>query len=103
MSSVLPPEVHSALSQLLTALSSADNVVRTQAEEQLNNDWVPNRRDVLLMGLAEQIQGAEAESVSRLCSQAVFLCLIAFNYLYTSWELRWDLARDVNWHVMGLC
>lgn len=64
MSSLLPPDVHSALSQLLTALSSADNVVRSQAEEQLNNDWVPNRRDVLLMGLAEQLQGAEAESVS---------------------------------------
>ncbi|KAL1952456.1 hypothetical protein VTO42DRAFT_5376 [Malbranchea cinnamomea] len=57
--SVLPQEVHSALSQLLLALSSADNVVRSQAEEQLNNDWVLNRRDVLLMGLAEQLQGAE--------------------------------------------
>lgn len=57
--SLLPPEVHSALSQLLRALSTPDNAVRAQAEDQLNNDWIQNRPDVLLMGLAEQIQGAE--------------------------------------------
>ncbi|KAL2828730.1 armadillo-type protein [Aspergillus cavernicola] len=57
--SLLPPEVHSALSQLLGALSTADNTVRSQAEEQLNNDWIQNRPDVLLMGLAEQLEGAE--------------------------------------------
>lgn len=63
--SLLPPEVHSALSQLLRALSTPDNNVRSQAEEQLNNDWVQNRPDVLLMGLAEQIQGAEDSGVSQ--------------------------------------
>ncbi|KAL4868828.1 hypothetical protein BDV12DRAFT_93912 [Aspergillus spectabilis] len=57
--SLLPQEVHSALSQLLRALSTADNTVRSQAEEQLNNDWIQNRPDVLLMGLAEQLEGAE--------------------------------------------
>lgn len=62
--SLLPPEVHSALSQLLRALTTPDNAIRTQAEEQLNNDWIQNRPDVLLMGLAEQIQGAEDTVVS---------------------------------------
>jgi hypothetical protein len=62
--SLLPPEVHSALGQLLRALSTADNAVRTQAEEQLNNDWALNRPDVLLMGLVEQIQAAEDTIVS---------------------------------------
>jgi hypothetical protein len=62
--SLLPPEVHTALAQLLRALTTPDNVVRSQAEEQLNNDWVQNRPDVLLMGLAEQIQGAEDVVVS---------------------------------------
>ncbi|PGH00256.1 hypothetical protein AJ79_08270 [Helicocarpus griseus UAMH5409] len=57
--SLLPQEVHVALSQLLLALASADNIVRTQAEEQLNNEWVQGRPDVLLIGLAEQLQGAE--------------------------------------------
>jgi len=63
--SLLPPEVHSALGQLLRALSTADNAVRTQAEEQLNNDWALNRPDVLLMGLVEQIQAAEDTIVSQ--------------------------------------
>ena len=62
--SLLPPEVHSALSQLLRALTTADNTIRAQAEEQLNNDWIVARPDVLLMGLVEQIQGAEDLAVS---------------------------------------
>lgn len=62
--SLLPPEVHSALSQLLRGLTTADNAVRSQAEEQLNNDWIQNRPDVLLMGLVEQIHGAEDAGVS---------------------------------------
>ncbi|QSS63628.1 karyopherin Sal3 [Histoplasma capsulatum] len=57
--SLLPQNVHVALSQLLLALASADNIVRAQAEEQLNNEWVKGRPDVLLIGLAEQLQGAE--------------------------------------------
>lgn len=62
--SLLAPEVHSALSQLLQALTTPDNAVRAQAEEQLNNDWVQNRPDILLMGLAEQLQGSENPAVS---------------------------------------
>ncbi|KAL4797281.1 armadillo-type protein [Aspergillus venezuelensis] len=57
--SLLPAEVHSALSQLLQALSTPDNNVRSQAESQLNDDWIQNRPDVLLMGLAEQLENAE--------------------------------------------
>lgn len=64
--SLLPPEVHSALSQLLGALTTADNTIRAQAEEQLNNEWISARPDVLLMGLVEQIQGAENIAVSTL-------------------------------------
>ena len=56
--SVLPPEIQLALSELLNLLQSADNVQRTQAEEKLQNDWTQPRPGVLLMGLAEQIQGA---------------------------------------------
>lgn len=61
--SVLPAEVQGALTQLLQALSSPDNALRSQAEEQLNNDWTPNRPDILLMGLVEQIQAAQDPSV----------------------------------------
>ena len=66
--SILPAEAQGALSQLLQALSSPDNSLRAQAEEQLNNDWTVNRPDVLLMGLVEQIQGAPDSSVCRLNS-----------------------------------
>ena len=61
--SVLPAEVQAALQQLLQALPSTDNVVRSQAEDQLNNDWTVNRSDMLLMGLAEQIQVAPETQV----------------------------------------
>ncbi len=70
--SLLPPEVHAALSQLLQGLQSADNVVRIQAEEDLGTNWVQSRPDVLLMGLVEQIQGAEEPTVSDLGSSQPF-------------------------------
>lgn len=62
--SVLPPEVHAALATLLQGLQSTDNTVRTQAEERLNTEWVAQRPDMLLMGLAEQMQGSQDEGVS---------------------------------------
>ena len=62
--SVLPPEVHNALTQLLHGLQSTDNTVRSQAEEQLNTEWINQRPDMLLMGLAEQMQGSQDEGVS---------------------------------------
>jgi hypothetical protein len=39
MSSVLSPQVHTELSQLLLALQSGDNNIRSQAEEHLANNW----------------------------------------------------------------
>ncbi len=61
--SVLPAEIHTALAQILQALQSPDNNVRTQAEDQLHNDWTAGRPDVLLMGLVEQIQGSQEPAV----------------------------------------
>lgn len=61
--SVLPPEIHSALGSLLQGLQSPDNNVRAHAEEQLNNEWIVARADVLLMGLVEHIQGAPEAGV----------------------------------------
>lgn len=59
--SMLPAEVLSALSQLLQALQSADNVVRSQAEEQLSQDWVQTRPEMLLMGFVESIQNTVSD------------------------------------------
>lgn len=62
--SVLAPEVHTALATLLQGLQSPDNVQRTAAEQQLNDEWVAQRPEVLLMGLSEQIELAQDTSVS---------------------------------------
>lgn len=62
--SVLSPDVHAALAQLLQGLQSTDNTARSAAEENLSTEWVSQRPEVLLMGLAEQMQGANDESVS---------------------------------------
>lgn len=65
--SILPAEVHSALDQVLQALQSTDNTVRSQAEKTLNDDWINQRPDMLLMGLAEQMHGSQDEGVSCTC------------------------------------
>jgi hypothetical protein len=61
--SVLPAEVHTALAGLLQGLQSPDNVQRSNAETQLNEEWVLQRPEVLLMGLSEQIELAQDTSV----------------------------------------
>jgi len=57
--SILGADIHQAVSQLLSGLQSSDNVLRSSAEESLNNEWVVPRPEILLMALAEQITGAE--------------------------------------------
>jgi len=67
--SVIPAEIHTALASLLQGLQSPDNVSRTAAEQQLNEEWVAQRPDVLLMGLSEQIELAQDTSVRDLPTQ----------------------------------
>lgn len=62
-SSVLSPQVHAELSQLLQALQSGDNNIRSQAEEHLANNWTNTQPEVLLMGLVEQIHGSTDTTV----------------------------------------
>jgi hypothetical protein len=61
--SLLPPEVNAELAQVLQALQSADNNVRSQAEDHLQNNWTATRPEVLLMGLVEQIAGSHDATV----------------------------------------
>lgn len=60
----LPDTIHTALSNVLSGLQSSDNVTRTAAEDQLNNEWFAQRPDVLLMGLSEQMDFAPDSNVS---------------------------------------
>ena len=64
--SVLAPDVHAELAQLLDALQSSDNSVRSQAEEHLANNWTATKPELLLMGLVEQIQGSNDATVGNL-------------------------------------
>lgn len=56
--SVLSPQVHAELTQLLAALQSPDNSIRSQAEEHLSNNWTNTQPEMLLMGLVEQLCGS---------------------------------------------
>lgn len=62
--SVLPAEMHNELAQLLDALQSADNSVRSQAEDHLQNNWAIHKPEMLLMGLVEQIHGSNDATAS---------------------------------------
>lgn len=61
--SVIPPGAQADLAQMLEALQSSDNNVRSQAEEHLTNNWQANKPEILLMGLVEQLQGAGDSTV----------------------------------------
>ena len=69
--SVLPAEVHAALVLLLQGLQSTDNPTRASSEEQLNTAWVNKQPGMLLMGLAEQMQGSQDDGVSQWMKQKV--------------------------------
>ncbi|KAF2751651.1 ARM repeat-containing protein [Sporormia fimetaria CBS 119925] len=62
---VLPQDVHTALTTLLNGLQAADNVQRSASEASLNTDWFGSRPNVLLLGLAEQVQLAPEPSTRK--------------------------------------
>ncbi|KAK7202624.1 armadillo-type protein [Myxozyma melibiosi] len=61
--SSLPPEASTALITLLASLTSADNAVRSNAETSLNEEWIAQRFEILMVGLAEQTVVASEPSV----------------------------------------
>lgn len=69
--SQLPAEVTASIQQLLEGLASSDNTTRQNAEKTLNNDWVAQQPDVLLLGLAEQTQAAPEARVSGIMGRGI--------------------------------
>ena len=51
------------LQPLLVALMSNDNDIRQQAEKSLNDEWLENAPDSLLLQLAKQTRVGETETV----------------------------------------
>lgn len=94
--SILPPDVHAELTQLLQALQSPDNSIRSQAEEHLQSNWTSTRPEVLLMGLAEQIQGA-GDNATRSFASVIFRRIASKTRKIESGEnldLFFSLAKD---------
>jgi hypothetical protein len=52
-SSLVPPDVVSQLNQVLMNLVSNDNNLRSSAEQQLNEQWIAQQPDLLLLSLAQ--------------------------------------------------
>jgi hypothetical protein len=69
--SVLPPQVHAELAELLRALQSSDNNVRSQAEDHLTTNWTNTKPEMLLMGLVEQIHGS-TDTTTRSFAAVIF-------------------------------
>lgn len=61
--STIPPEATSALLNLLSNLGSADNNVRSAAETSLNDEWIAQRFELLMVGLSEQTVVATDQTV----------------------------------------
>ncbi|GAB0131840.1 hypothetical protein EsDP_00000297 [Epichloe bromicola] len=94
--SLLSAEVHAELTQLLQALQSADNATRSQAEEHLQNNWTGHRPEVLLVGLAEQIQGA-GDNAARSFAAVIFRRIASKNRKVEAGnnvDLFYSLAKD---------
>ena len=51
------------LQQILVALMSEDNDIRTKAETVLNEEWLHKASDTLLLELAAQSRSAESDDV----------------------------------------
>jgi hypothetical protein len=59
----VPAAISAELAELLQALQSADNNVRSQAEDYLQNNWTATRPEMLLMGLVGQIAESQDATV----------------------------------------
>ena len=86
--SVLSPQVHAELSQLLQALQSGDNNIRSQAEEHLSNNWTNTQPELLLMGLVEQIHASTDTTV----------CILALgpDCPYSTDSFSFELIQDLR-------
>jgi hypothetical protein len=88
MASQLPPDVVAALQQLLQGLASADNAIRSRAEQMLNDDWLATRPEMLLSGLAEQVVAGGA-------SQGRSFSAVLFRRLASKTQTRTDEPQEL--------
>jgi len=73
VSSLVPPDVVSQLNQVLSNLVSNDNNLRSSAEKQLNEQWIAQQPDLLLLSLA-QLGRTHEETHVRICLKGLLTC-----------------------------
>ncbi|ODQ56549.1 ARM repeat-containing protein [Saitoella complicata NRRL Y-17804] len=97
MASALPAEAVNALVATLDALAATDNTIRSNAEASLNDEWIAQRPDMLLVGLAEQTKGNAQDHMRSFA--VVLLRRIAFKpapgYPEESEKTIYDILNDV--------
>lgn len=65
MSIVVPDQVAASLRLLLESLTSTDNTARSTAEAALNNEWLAQQPEILLLGLTHHACSSESPAVSK--------------------------------------
>jgi len=92
---LIPAEALAQLSSLLVSLPSADNEIRTQAETQLNDQWIGQQPDLLLLGLAQLASSSTEDHIRSFAS--VLFRRIAFKAIATTEETDaqlWGLVQE---------
>ncbi|CAG8482986.1 1549_t:CDS:10, partial [Ambispora gerdemannii] len=95
----IPTEIISQLNQVLSNLASNDNTLRSTAEQQLNEQWIAQQPDLLLLSLAQL--GRTHEATHSRSFSFVLLRRIAFkqapNHASKSEETSiWDVLQEAN-------
>ncbi|KAG2213565.1 hypothetical protein INT46_002271 [Mucor plumbeus] len=88
-------EVLQQLAPVLTSLLSTDNNQRAAAEAQLNDNWVAQQPDLLLLGLAQFVASNNEVQLRSHCS--VLLRRLAFKQFTSSANpdaRLWDMVQD---------
>ncbi|KAI9303801.1 armadillo-type protein [Cunninghamella echinulata] len=93
----VPPEVLQQLSIVLTNLLSVDNNQRSEAENQLNDQWVAQQPDLLLLGLSHFVAHNNEVQLRSHCS--VLLRRLSFKQFNTPTNpdaRLWDIVQETT-------
>ncbi|KAG5438294.1 hypothetical protein PCANB_002782 [Pneumocystis canis] len=89
-------EIALALSSLLSSLKHTDNEIRTKAEASLHEQWIPHEPEILLVGLAEQVNTSQDSSLRSFA--VILLRRISFKLISTPNDSRevmvWSILSE---------
>ncbi|CAG8733036.1 4076_t:CDS:2, partial [Cetraspora pellucida] len=91
-SSLVSPDITSQLNQLLSNLTSNDNDLRSNAEKQLNDHWIAQQPDLLLLSLIQL--GRSHEGIHDRSFAFVLFRRIAFKTVPGQDATIWDRLQE---------